>query len=394
MCHDAFVGMIPDSWRPQLLLVAMIFVAVAVGLVVYSRRGESRAKAARFTERDLRCLIEDHRLLREAGIFSPGARTADAGRVLNPLIGVDGSPPVAGDLVPDWVGEAPSTRAQRETWLSDPDTAPDGDFSFLGQLSGFDHLDTRSSGAFGRAWSESADPFLPSAGAPDITVVADASRLRLAQGLRRGDLLDALGEVRHLARMIASDETIGTLGFAQVVLDTEREAYDAGVRSGVITPDQWTPVSAETTGRMRRAMVGTVDLLLGRGPSDAWSELQAAGGVAYGECAYLGAGLTGRRTRQVLLADRRSFEPTWQWMDAPVRAALSDTGCEIAQDPRSLAPPRVSRDELLLAVLGEDVGQLRLLMGLGWLRAWTVPLAFQRLTTPPHRRFCPTPGRR
>ena len=145
-------------------------------------------------------------------------------------------------------------------WSTAPDDIEIGDLSILKQLMAYDHWEA------GRLPSDDAtqdnvrgayDAYLRDVPhkaylstlqpAPNPLALVDLAKFRLLQGLRTGDVLPALQEVRHLARLIHSDETVIHTVMAIAILRFERRAFEAATDRGLLASTDWTSPHSRRT---------------------------------------------------------------------------------------------------------------------------------------------------
>ncbi len=349
--------------------VGIVGIAVALGWL-----GERQAATKRLTQEQVSCLIESQHALRELGLFPPTERLRDAGEVLNPLIGVDFLAPA--DRVPAWAEPRKRDGPHRDAWLNDPEQAPRGDLSFLAQLADYDHLDTRSSGAFGRHVASGASLYLPTSSHPTELALQKAAKARIAEGLRSGEVLPALHDVRALARILATDEDSMSPVFAVSVLTIERKGYEAAVGRGLLDAGAWSPVSKQDATRMRLGVLALAELLAGAGTAQDYATLQEAGGMAYGRCAAVGAAITARNSRRILTAERWPLEPDWAWMDEALDAAIEEGGCAFLAGDSWRQEETLSAEELFPIAFESRSPALEAILKMPYLRTWALPFAF------------------
>ena len=163
------------------------------------------------------------------------------------------------------------TRPAGDPLVRGPDGIAIGDLSILTALTAYDH------------WKGTADVGLLSgeshlaltSDAPHIPPLLYLARYRLLEGLISGDIGPAFAEVRHLARLLHTDETtIGTLT-AVAILRSERIVHEVATDRGLAGAESWVPVSEEDLNAMTRGTVGLTMALSGGAAETEWSRLAA-----------------------------------------------------------------------------------------------------------------------
>lgn len=117
------------------------------------------------------------------------------------------------------------------------------DVSLLGTLLQYDHWDIEATGplaAFSKAHSgQFYRPF------PDFMALRDLAGARMAQALAARELLPAFGEVKHLAMLLYSTETLVGGMVASALLSDERRALNRAVSQGWLGKDDWPTLSRD-----------------------------------------------------------------------------------------------------------------------------------------------------
>ena len=133
------------------------------------------------------------------------------------------------------------------------------DTSILNELLGYDHWDITSSGAFEAILSSpDSDIVSPS---PSLVGLFRLSKMRLAQGLHKKDILPALQEVRHLSRLTFNHELIVDSIVGIALLKIEAQAFEEAVEQGLISAQDWTPISEQDI-ELAKAVYGPVLIAL------------------------------------------------------------------------------------------------------------------------------------
>ena len=250
-------------------------------------------------------LIADQRLIGESGVFPEGSQARDAGPLLNPHIRLDGGflTQQAAIDSPWWGGEEAhaATRGPRgesraapdaQPWLVSPETMPAGDLALTAALLEYDHWETAGPGGrYAEYLQTQSHPFLADSPVPSLVDLQTLARLRLARGLASPDgvdMLPALRQTRHLARLAYSTESLVASMVANAILSIEKRGYERAVKQQLIGPEAWAPASDELRQAIRRVGFGSVMVVAGwTVPDDAADQLDAAGLRLFGLCGAL-----------------------------------------------------------------------------------------------------------
>lgn len=293
------------------LLSVLIGLGLGVGLALggaaayleFSLGSHIRAERAALAGR-LRgvgaAVVDDERALAAAPPFDPPGTAHDAGPWLNPRI--------------DWSSGTAALEAYKKTHptpspslevpaklrtialideLKKPKPDPDvlaADTSWMRGLAEFDHWDwerdspSEIDGSLGLA--------MP---LPGFSQLIAWSRVRLLQGAASDDPRPAAREVRQLARLAYSTETIIGVQIAVALLGMERTTYDA-VRAakGAAAVEGWALPSADVERRLKRVAWGVAALMNPMAPQEEAKPVLAAPvtpPAGFGQCAGLGEGL-------------------------------------------------------------------------------------------------------
>jgi len=335
------------------------------------------------TQAQLDRLVADQRLIAESGIFPAPTRHRNAGEILNPLVPLDGGTdeqqtPVkevwwSSREVFDEVRGPKDTRKRgqrhprkKQAWAVKPEAMPTGDLSITKTLLAYDHWETASPGGrYAEYLATDEHPFLASSPIPNLIAMQTLARLRLVQGIlspEGSDMLPALEETRHLARLSLSSETLIAAMIANAILSIEKRAYDMAVERGLLAPEAWTPASDDLREAIRRAGFGMVVVAMGwTVPDDAHDQLVATGLPLFNLC--------GGQTEAVF--QYHALYPIWDTF--PLERDLSHFGddlrghieaspqCRLVVGREVLAHPERMNDrnwKKSLGVLDRDYGKV------------------------------------
>jgi hypothetical protein len=249
-------------------------------------------------------LVADQRLVAASGLLAPASNSADAawtdaGPMLNPFIHLDG-----GDSsmqtpleTASWAGvrireqvKGPKERGPRtgetQIWRMKPEILPDLDLTILQTLGEYQHWNPASPpGRYHEYLEKAALPLLYSSPIPNLIDFQTLVKLRLAQGLESGQMLPALQEVRHLARLTLGVEELVATMVGVALLRAERLGYTRAVELGLIQPEDWVPPSTEVLDAMRRLGLSMVVVSSGwTQPKDAVAQIREAVPAPFGFC--------------------------------------------------------------------------------------------------------------
>lgn len=169
---------------------------------------------------------EDAELLSKNSFFmKDSGGTKDASAFLNPLVSwnkIDDFPGVKGKLLlPEELNQL-LTSSQNFTQLKIQWKKMNLDFSWLTELQKYDHWSYDQSGP---AYDESKEYKIIVAPTPEYSELQSWSKLRLLLGRDRGDLTAAFREVRQLAQLVMTHETLLSSMVAIAIMGLESKMY-------------------------------------------------------------------------------------------------------------------------------------------------------------------------
>jgi hypothetical protein len=235
----------------------------------------------------------DLQALSAAPPFEPIGASRDAGPYLNPRVGWNGTQePIARYQAahPGALLVVPQPLVKKlvelgDHWpehVSDPEVAAI-DTSWLAGLAGYDHWD----------WETDSPSALDggigvAAPRPEFGKLATYAKLRLMQGLAKGDAKTAAREVRQLARLLTSTELITGHSFAALLLGMERAAHDRLLAvEGAAAVEGWTPPTPDQQKLVSRVPWGIAAVLAPIAPAAEAEPVLRAPPGAFGRCAGL-----------------------------------------------------------------------------------------------------------
>ena len=347
----------------------MAFACFVVGLflmVTLMKTRQTSAEAENLTDAEFAQLAKDLRHIAGLGIFPTGPGERDAGALINaylPLNTMDASP--ADEVA--WWSDPADRGAVDETWLATSGELLEGDFALLSELLDYDYWEASSSGAYGRYVQAQAMPVGFSTPLPSYLPLLTLAKLRLGDGLRGGDMLPALEEVRHLAKLVYSDETlVGAMVGVQMLLH-EGEAYRLAVSEGLLSEGDWEAVSEEDVIAMRKAIYGVTFTLRGGAGTDGYALLGELGVPVFGLCAAAAETSMDVTIRRAMLQDPVPLEPDFSHLDAMIRSAIGHESCRLPAVKKALGEG-YDRERVLAEMFPEESGARGLLVP--YVRSW------------------------
>lgn len=127
---------------------------------------------------------------------------------------------------------------------------------------------------------------------PELKDIVLLSKVRLIKGMKERNLLPALREVRHLAKLCYSTETLHGALFAVVLLGVERVGYEYAVAHQVLKGGDWMPLSPDLYKRLKRAVLGASGYFSPITTIDLFRKTYGSGKVIVGNCAGIREGTT------------------------------------------------------------------------------------------------------
>lgn len=257
-----------------IVILAMYF-AHATGNAIEASRIANRTIISRHQD----AFLDDLKHLQAHPAFAPSRARMDAGPFLNPRIkwSYNASDPRVRRNLPFILSNPGLSLSAADlkilhtwgnTWLEHASDAPRTDLSWLSELrEHYDYWDIFAWSPMNEALQEKLDDLpwsmMP---LPDFEEIQAAAKLRLLRGLHDRKMIPALNEVRHLARLANTTETLVGSMVAIALLNTERKGYEKAVSLGIMKSADWQPVSFELAMRARRAFYGFPQLFTDGGP--------------------------------------------------------------------------------------------------------------------------------
>jgi len=285
--------------------------------------------------------LDDQKTLAELDVFKVNNLGKDAGPFLNPKV--------------RWRPEATSESRQLanqqsqsialpqptldrltawENWPEGYDTfdVTSYDLSWMKDLLAYDYWDvyetpgTRSNFEKVKSKKMMMLSYSTEAAFPEIKDFIGAVELSFVKTMKEGHPLDAFREVRHLATLWYSTETLPGALVAITMLRLEKRAYDVFVAQGKIKDTDWQPISADLLARMKGAVGGASEYFSVLAPEDVFKRTFQDGNVKIGLCSAIrfgtGAAASTEGHLYPWLPLERDFRPQFESLKA---VAISKT---------------------------------------------------------------------
>lgn len=339
----------PDPQDPRrapqfALAVGMAIAAIATpaaGLLASQWAAMAWVESASPLEDEIRQTLSAHKHLATLDVFAPSPRTRDVGVILNRHLEMDRGRALAESPM-WWTRIADSEDHIREDWLDRPGAlrdesgGPRYDDSVLEMALAYDHWDIASSGAF-RDPLDAPDDLGPAGQMPNLTGLQHLAKARLSRGLFEEDILPALQEVRHIARMLVNSEGAVSFAIGLSLLQSERDAMEHAVADGILAPDAWSPVAAADINLSRTELFRGARLLLL--PDQPAAENLFKQPVVAGRCAMLEtASLAFIYTQDSMGTHRAPLEADFISTRRRYEALWAASGCTLEPTARHLRP--------------------------------------------------------
>lgn len=260
--------------RMRLLVVAAVALVLLAGAWLAFRKFVRERWAGPLREQEARAAggvetfcAADAELATDP-FFQRGPRAKDAAGFLNPLVGFGSSSVDGGVAIPPGtlaVPEAVRTTLTSAPSFMDVDLTDAGvedalagiDTSMLARVHEFDHWELTGAGSPltpAATWTAGDAPL------PQFIQLIAAAKVHLVQGARAGTLREAAKDVRQLARLCLTTESLLGAMVGLALAGQERRAHEWALAHGVDVGD-WTPVDAARVERAKAVMKVSAVLL-------------------------------------------------------------------------------------------------------------------------------------
>ena len=213
--------------------------------------------------------------------------TADAGDILNPYIYLQNYPST--QFQETWWNTLPEEEYKRiqKSELNTLDVSAYPEDNLLQLLLFSDHWNLASSGPFQEMVSTAPTTPIEEMPYPMISPLLALAKIRLVKGLKDGNVLEALKEVRHLARLMQGTEHAAFSAAGIKLLNLERETYELALQNQSLAPDAWTTISSKDTKTALNLLFFGYKLYISYDEGDAIKQFYASGKRRFNECGML-----------------------------------------------------------------------------------------------------------
>lgn len=298
----------PLYYNPAFMVLAFFFLLMAI-IPLFSSFVEMQYAAVSgfvhsIVNRHQNIFIQDQKILAQVDFFRTPSRSRDAGPFLNRQVewsiasGIE-----AHEKLFIFLLRAPTIQAPKEAsehlsrkkkeWLQLKNIGLDADIDFrwMQKLSRYDHWDYFSWDPMQKALADLGRVSWWTIPTPNLSSLRPLVQLRLLRGLRTGEMIPALQEVRQLARLVYTNETLLASLVSISFLDLERAAFEQAVRDKILRKQDWLPISKEITTRAHRSIFAYAELFqIGNAEGIIETVLRESGGTA-GYCSALSEGI-------------------------------------------------------------------------------------------------------
>ncbi len=258
----------PWYMQPIAIVLSLIFFSIFSGLLyselIFLRSQKKSQDYQKQITAKIDLFLNDQNLISSDNFFALPGKKHDAGELLNSKIqwSYDESSPLS-ILMNRWpeIIPPPDLRAKlngswSKSWVDHAKavTKYDLDLSWMNELNHYDHWDLFAFGPLSDVIKSGRSNFnIFTMPVPDLGALQTLAKLRLMKGLAEKNLFPALREVRQLAKLIFSQEMLGSELIAIAILRSERQAFEKGATLGLINSEQWQAYESEFLDRARRA---------------------------------------------------------------------------------------------------------------------------------------------
>ncbi len=244
-----------------LLPLVLVVIYVAAGVILQETVFSKYVGPVRQThQKVLPLFLADREKLAAVDVVAPTPSQRDAGPFLHPKLQWEA--PKTGRRIAEGpallkIPDALSEKLNQDAW-TEVTPVPDYDLSWMEGLKDFDHWELVDTAENKKDWEEARAgriPYLSYAVRVAVPRLADLTRLgqiRMLQWMQKKNPQGGLKEIRQLAKLAYSTETLVGANVAASLLGVEEEAYLAAVAKGFLKPEGWKPVSRDERTALRR----------------------------------------------------------------------------------------------------------------------------------------------
>lgn len=289
-----------QSWRQWVLFLLVSIATLAIASyfaapwAVNSMMVAPRLKQQSESEHKLLpSLLADQKSLQSTYLNAGSGHKRDAGIDLNKKIAWRGSTE-PGPRQPLELPQAvlDTLKSWKSSWLEHSgDTALNQiDTSWMNTLSAYDHWDIHRD-CSGCVNSEVRTRGLADHLVPDYGQLLAWAKVRLLKGLQASDIANAASEVRQLARLVMSQESLVSAMTATAMYRLERLAFDFAAGKKLVIDPSWKPLTIRELDNAKRACWATGTMFSGLRSTETIKRVYQAKGPVFCKCAGLAEGL-------------------------------------------------------------------------------------------------------
>ena len=250
-----------------IVIASLLMVLSLLGGIFYSQNKAADEFQRLSLKPDLiQEIMDAHKRLSLLEAFQPLEGNRDGSFLLNKHIPLDGLGPEPDEVVWWSYIDEDEKNSLKTRWKTEPSIVYDAfgqlrwDCSILADLLNYDKWDPSSSGPYANVLSLPPSVDLAVIPMPNLIGLQYLAKARLAKGLHDKDILPALKEVRHLARLTLGHDSLVDSMIALALLKIELSAFEQAILEGLITETDWTPVKEEDIKLARATIWASIEL--------------------------------------------------------------------------------------------------------------------------------------
>jgi hypothetical protein len=220
------------------------------------------------------------------------------------------------------------------------------DLSWMQKLHQFDSWDSAPNESNGKLTMADVSRW-PS---PEYEKLRNWAKMRLARSLQTGDTLAAMRDVRQLAQLIYTNESLVADMVALALLNQERAFADWAVKNGYLQKGSWLSPSLAWTKAFKRTVWASAELFNYSSDESLFRKVFLENGIAHGRCSALAEGL-----RRAVLLRPYLTEDVWGSKTYAQRRGLMSEALERSQGFCRLKKERILWSTPNLVSEGENV---------------------------------------
>jgi hypothetical protein len=352
-----------------------ILAAVAAGAVVTTagtsavwnrtRQIAETEKTRELQQAHLASFLEDQKAADRIHELIAGPQSRDAGPYLASRLPWEGISDQESGEEPTIVIGTELERAltdEGSDWVSAYDRLPTEsvDLSWMQEIGRFDYWEPFETEVI-RNWHEkNPEETWINTPVPNMLILLKHSKLRLMRGIASKDAVTALREVRHLAKLVYSTETLLGAIVASRLLGYEHKAHEFMLERSLISASAWEPIDQETLESAERvAWAFTTYAGVTTLPS-VWEQVASSPNSHFGFCAGFAEAFMRERSKLNLFLSPLAFGPDFEegYASLDRTIARKSGGCRFTI-ARLEWPGRALRNDELGQIFEGDTTGLR-----------------------------------